>query len=851
MKRNLSILMLALIMVLPATSQAYLGITGWFTNNFEFQCNEYERTALLEAAAVRFSMGGNVSLRLVQVATNTPPTWEDLQVDLFQTKDLLLDSHGAMELGGVASLLLEPYLDDASALDAYLQYQTDHGSSNFCYGGHTVGLTFQGISTLLAPWAENDGIKLIYACYSSFGRDAWGSFDSYNSGGSYFGYPIAIDNDIACNDLDIMVRVLSCEDYDFSGLENDILSSYKQSSGQGILFGNEENAFNPEVSCKSWDVNFGAVGAWDGAVHWISSNEQRWSQYIVEGVDTIGDRPDTLAIVNGYGFDGTGVYRSHSVAVPQRRYLRVREFDNLFVLTTSEWASWGEKPEDWMLEPGLELAMRPLRVMADGKIVGKGRLPAEKNLVIEPADVVVYTTEDISAEANRIRGSWQMTADMEGNFLRAKTWTGSVEPEAVQELYSLVWQANQDFNADNPDRPYRNRPILQIVGNGNRRIAEEDTIQVGPRYFTWAEDENGGSGNGIWKSYSLMTDVSGDGIPDGPVVVVPLLEYSEAQIHANAVEAWNMTGPANNDVLLCLDDQQGGVPAAWIDPRLFQDFETNYVTQRGLRLKDIYKESDYLPIDDWEATKAQMTAEGTAAINSGIAEVWYTGLAAGISNHTYFLEGVDQWNQQQGFLLFGPTCQFGDTELGPWSPQIRKEMFNPTGGIVVGGIGQLSAGYYHTHRKLALLMQEILPQMPEGTFLADAAFEIQQEFLSRYPEFRDYGLGIHCVGSVAKMLSSSVSGIPGDELALLQKFNLRGFITGSGGNVKFNLPRSGRVSLKVYDLKGRLVSILIEETMAQGEHSTGFSVNRMASGVYFARLQVGVESESVKFTLVK
>lgn len=662
MKRTMSILVLALVMVSPATSWADLGITGWFTNNAEFQCNEYERTTLLDAAEVRLLLGESNAIRFENILSNSPPTWLDLISDLSCTRDLLMDSHGAMELGGVSSLLIEPYQDASSARDAYDQYCIDYGDTNFVINDHIVGLTYHGIESLLAPASNSNGMKLIYACRSTFCKEAWGSFNSTDSGGSYFGYPIDIANSIACEDLDLMVRTMVCEDYDSTMLENDILTAYAQSSGEGILYGNQENSFNPAVSCHSWDVAFAGVAAWGGEIHWIAKDEQRYSQYIIEGVDAMGGRPETLCVVNGRGSDGTGVYRSYSASVPQRRYLRVRELDDMFVVTTSDWVMWEDVPGNWPLGPGEEFSLLPLRTTSSGEIAKNrsGRVENKGRFDIEPTDVVVYTTTGYEVIANRIRGSWQMTTDLSGNYLRARTWSGSDDPLDVQDLYRQVYQANQQYNAANPDTPYRARPILQIVGDGVLRRVDEDTVRVGPQHFRWAEGEHGGSGDGGFSSYALMTDIDGDDIPDGPDVVIPLQDYAQAQIHADAVEEWNASGPLGNDVLLCLDDAYGGVAADWMEPRVFGEFVNSYVQPRGLQLKDVLKESDYLPFDDWNETVAQMRADGTNLVNGGVAEVWYTGLAAATSNHTQFMEGVADWTTPQRFLLFGPSCDFGD-----------------------------------------------------------------------------------------------------------------------------------------------------------------------------------------------
>ncbi len=851
MNHKIVTVMLAFVVLFPGVSTANMGITGWFPNQYEFQCEDFERNGLLTSAAQRLELGENIYIYNSTYLSNNPETWYDLQSALSQTKDLLLESHGVHDVSyGISALILEPYADWNYALAAYDSYGAALGFDSFCLtSSNSVGLTALGIETLLEPYSDPDGLKLIFSCYSAFLKNAWGSFSPYGGGGSYYGYAIAVPNSIACSEYDNIVRVLSCEDHDWTGLENDIYSAYGYSNRIGVFSGNPDNAFNRYISCRSYDANFDAVGAWNGSFHWICTNEQRWSQYIIEGVDAIGDQPDTLAIVNGFGFDGSGVHRSYSVKVPQRSYLRVRELDNYFNVTSSDWTTWQEKPDDWFLESGKEITMGPMRVAADGRVVGIP-VSSEKDFQIQPSDVVVYTTEDLSIEANRIRGSWQMTTSKSGNYFRARTWTGSEDPEEIRSLYRQIAQANQDYNANNQDSPYRQWPILQIVGDGNMVITEEDTIQMGPHQFVWEDGQYGGSGNGIWCSYSLMTDTDGDGIPNGPVVVLPMHDFVHAQIHADAVEHWNSNGPMGNEVLLCLDDTYGGVSSPWLESKMFNEFETSYVNPQGMRLKAVMKESDYLPTDNWVETRNQMIEDGTSMINSGVAEVWYTGLAAGPRTHTYFLEGVNEWTRPQEFLLYGPTCQFGDMYSGT-GHQIMKEMFNTTGGIVVGGIGQLSAAYYPQHRILSLLMQEMIPQMPDGTLLTDAAFQIQQEFLQRYPEFYEYGLGIHCVGSIAKMLRSPLSPVQDDELVLINDFNLRSIASGSSGGLKFNLPKRSQVNLKVYDLKGRLISTILDESMSQGSHHATFNTNRLASGVYFARLQVGNRSESIKITIVK
>jgi len=75
-------------------------------------------------------------------------------------------------------------------------------------------------------------------------------------------------------------------------------------------------------------------------------------------------------------------------------------------------------------------------------------------------------------------------------------------------------------------------------------------------------------------------------------------------------------------------------------------------------------------------------------------------------------------------------------------------------------------------------------------------------------------------------------------------------------NVKFDLPRSGRVQLSVFDLRGRLVRELVSGQMEAGNHEVMWngrdSRGQMsATGVYFARLSSADGVKTVKMVLAK
>ena len=69
--------------------------------------------------------------------------------------------------------------------------------------------------------------------------------------------------------------------------------------------------------------------------------------------------------------------------------------------------------------------------------------------------------------------------------------------------------------------------------------------------------------------------------------------------------------------------------------------------------------------------------------------------------------------------------------------------------------------------------------------------------------------------------------------------------------IAFDLPRAGRVSLDVFDVRGRIVVRLIERDMNAGRHKTEFDASNIASGVYFYRLQAGDFEQTRKLILMK
>jgi hypothetical protein len=92
--------------------------------------------------------------------------------------------------------------------------------------------------------------------------------------------------------------------------------------------------------------------------------------------------------------------------------------------------------------------------------------------------------------------------------------------------------------------------------------------------------------------------------------------------------------------------------------------------------------------------------------------------------------------------------------------------------------------------------------------------------------------------------------------APLHEFQMRvmGANPGSESRLEFSVPSASRVSLKVYDLQGRVVRTLVDQDAAAGTFAAqwdgrGDDGSQLGRGVYFARLVAGEKTTEKKLVL--
>jgi len=72
-------------------------------------------------------------------------------------------------------------------------------------------------------------------------------------------------------------------------------------------------------------------------------------------------------------------------------------------------------------------------------------------------------------------------------------------------------------------------------------------------------------------------------------------------------------------------------------------------------------------------------------------------------------------------------------------------------------------------------------------------------------------------------------------------------------SIKYQIPEAGVVSLKVYDILGREITTLVNETKPAGSYSVNFNASHLPSGVYIYELKAGSGTVKMvkKMSLVK
>lgn len=70
-------------------------------------------------------------------------------------------------------------------------------------------------------------------------------------------------------------------------------------------------------------------------------------------------------------------------------------------------------------------------------------------------------------------------------------------------------------------------------------------------------------------------------------------------------------------------------------------------------------------------------------------------------------------------------------------------------------------------------------------------------------------------------------------------------------SISFSIPEAHDVTIRIYDITGRLVQTLVDAPTAAGRHTVTFNAESFSTGIYFYELRAGSHREVRKMTLIK
>ena len=207
---------------------------------------------------------------------------------------------------------------------------------------------------------------------------------------------------------------------------------------------------------------------------------------------------------------------------------------------------------------------------------------------------------------------------------------------------------------------------------------------------------------------------------------------------------------------------------------------------------------------------------------------------------------------------------FSMAEVDPPAPQIGAE-----GDIIIVSVGVKNTGAYYDVYAISATSTLGWRIVPQPAFVGAAAgatvylaFEVQLPKLYGFDQtdhityvvrsMSDPNVKIQGTVDITNTIATDVDDDPSGNLpgsfALSQNYPNPFNPTTT---ISFVLPVASTATIDVYNLLGQRVENLDLGRLTSGEHQVEFDGSHLASGVYFYRLQAGVNTETRKMVLVK
>jgi hypothetical protein len=349
----LSLLLCAILTVIAGIAHAETETEVLFYGPCQWQfassgCDATAMEAAILSGAARQKVDSTF-IKMQGALSDSPCSWPtDFKNHLWQSSTVYLDTHGSSQ-----NHLIETFAT-AAVRDTRLTWYRDHFGYD-CLSwtddpGYGITITKLGVETWFKPQLQASVALAVTACQSCALMNNWGTFSTARKGSSYLCYDYSPNSDRVCTDLGTIISTMSCEGFDNGGSDNTIGAAFDACGASGPkLFGWKGNRWNDEIDCKGRAARFVDYGAFDGAIHFLVSGEQRFSYYEIFGYRSEGSKPEKIATVDGRGSAAVNELRVYEQPVSDEySSFTIVEIDNVFTRTTSPVFTWGTAPaSDW------------------------------------------------------------------------------------------------------------------------------------------------------------------------------------------------------------------------------------------------------------------------------------------------------------------------------------------------------------------------------------------------------------------------------------------------------------------------------------------------------------------------
>jgi hypothetical protein len=205
---------------------------------------------------------------------------------------------------------------------------------------------------------------------------------------------------------------------------------------------------------------------------------------------------------------------------------------------------------------------------------------------------------------------------------------------------------------------------------------------------------------------------------------------------------------------------------------------------------------------------------------------------------------------------FNKILPLRDIILDPWKAAFY-EGIEYSGKSIRLGTGEYDSLVLADYGLINNISSVMVPADMKITFFSQSGFSGEECVLTLTDSC------LHSEGDIFKVLSLKieevVTSVRNERLLnLTDSFLLNNYPNpfNPSTHISFNMPYSGHISLRIFDITGKLVKIVLDGYVLQGQHELKWDGRNnfhqsVASGLYFVQLQAGNYIKSIKIILAR